>query len=87
MEDRQLEEELRYQITPVNCVVVLSELYFAFDNWIQFEINLANSLSKPIIGIKPWGSERMPVIVEEAANEVVGWDTGTIVKAIREHSR
>lgn len=87
MTGHQLEEELKYQIRSVNCVLVLGELYVAYNDWIQFEMDLASSLDKPIIAIRPWGSEHMPVLVSTAAKEVVGWESSAIVRAVREHAR
>ena len=86
MTNQQLEAELNYQISSVDCVLVLCELYVGYTAWIQFEIDLANSLGKPIIAIKPFGSLHMPVVVANAAREIVSWDTVAILKAIREHS-
>ena len=82
----QLEEQIRNQIRPVQCVIILSGIYVSYSSWIQFEIDFAKSLSKPIIGIRPWGSERMPTAVQQAANIIVGWNTNSIVDAIRTYS-
>jgi hypothetical protein len=78
-----LEDELRGQIRPVHVVIILGGMYVAHSDWIQFEIDFAKSLRKPIIGVRPWGAERMPQAVTDAANEVLGWNTGPIVDAIR----
>ena len=79
----KLEEELRQQIRPVEVVVILGGMYVAYSDWIQFEIDYATALSKPILGIKPWGAQVMPKAVQGAADEIVGWNTSTIVSAIR----
>lgn len=79
----KLKEELRQQIRPVEVVIILGGMYVAYSDWIQFEIDYANYLSKPILGIKPWGSQLMPKAVQDAADEIVGWNTSTIVAAIR----
>ena len=39
--------------------------------------------NKPIIGIEPWGSQRIPAEVQSAATTMVGWRTDSIVTAIR----
>lgn len=82
----QLEEQIKQQIRPVSTVIILGGLYVSYSKWIQFEIDFAKSLSKPIIGIQPWGSQRMPMAVQYAANTVVGWNTSSIVRAIRDFS-
>jgi hypothetical protein len=43
-------------------------------------------MDKPIIGIKPWGRERVPNSVREAADKIVGWKSDGIVNAIREYA-
>lgn len=60
----KLIEELDQQIKPVNCVLVLAGMYAAHSDWIEQEIKIANKYNKPIIGVKPWGQERIPWIVE-----------------------
>lgn len=80
---RKLKEELRQQIRPVEVVIILGGMYVAYSNWIQFEIDYAQYLDKSILGIKPWGAQRMPQAVQDAANKIVGWNTPTIVDAIR----
>ncbi|WIX32778.1 TIR domain-containing protein [Salinicola sp. JS01] len=79
-----LEEELRQQIRPTQCVVVLAGMYVAHSDWIQFEIDFAKSLGKPILGIIPWGADRTPISVSLAANKMVGWNANAIVSGIRE---
>ena len=79
----KLKEELRQQIRPVEVVLILGGMYVAYSDWIQFEIDYAKSLSKSILGIKPWGAQVMPTAVQDAADEIVGWNTSTIVSAIR----
>lgn len=85
--DRQaLIKELKEQIRPVHCVLILSGMYVAHSYWIQKEIDIAVNYEKPIIGIKPWGQERVPQAVSDVANEIVGWNTDSIIEAIRRHS-
>ena len=79
-------EALKKQIRPVNCVLIISGMYVAYSYWIQAEIDFANLIDKPIIGIKPWGSEQIPLAVQEAAIEMVGWNTSTNIGAIRDNA-
>lgn len=82
----QLEDELRDQIRPVEVVLIIGGMYVSYSNWIQFEIDFAKELGKPIIGIKPWNGQRMPDAVTNASDIIVGWNTPTIVQAIRDYS-
>jgi hypothetical protein len=78
-----LEEQLRRQIRPVQCVIIIAGMYVAHSSWIQFEIDFARELQKPILGIIPWGAERTPVAVSLAANLMVKWNSASIVHGIR----
>jgi hypothetical protein len=82
----KLVEELEEQIRPTNCVIVISGMYVAYRYWIQKEIDIATHYRKPIIGVKPWGQERTPQKVQDVAVEIVGWNTDSIVSAIRRYA-
>lgn len=71
------------QIRPTNIVVVLAGMYVAHRKWIQREIDLAQELHKPILGVHPWGSQMTPAEVQRSAICVVGWNTNSIVDALR----
>jgi len=83
MSAAQLKEEIRGQIRPVQCVVIVSGMYVNHSDWIQFEMDFAKSLDKPILGIRRWGEQRTPVAVEQCADEMVAWNSASIVAAIR----
>lgn len=40
-------------------------------------------MNKKIIAIEPFGSERTSTIVKSAADEIVKWNTDSIVNAIK----
>lgn len=74
------------QVRPVNCVLILGGMYAAYSEWVLKEIKLAQAYDKPIIGIYPWGQQNMPLAIQNAADELVGWNTNSIVNAIRRNS-
>ncbi len=84
--DAALERQIRSQMSPTQIVLVASGMYVAYRDWIGKEIDIATSMGKPIVGIKPWGSERVPAAVQLVAREVVNWNTDSIVAAIRKHA-
>jgi hypothetical protein len=57
----------------------------AYSDWIQWEICVAQQLNKPILGIKPWGAIKIPIAVQEAAIDIINWNTESIVEAIRSY--
>lgn len=79
----QIENAIRRKINPVNCVLVISGMYYNNREWMQFELDYANEMAKPIIAIKPWGNSIMPREITNIADTTVNWNTNSIVSAIR----
>ena len=79
----QLREAICRQMQPASCVIILAGVYSSYSKWINIEIELAKSMNKKIIAVEPWGSLRTSLAVKSAADEIVGWNTGSIVRAIR----
>ena len=79
----QLKEAIRRQMQPASCVIILAGVYSSYSKWINIEIELAKEMGKRIIAVEPFGAMRTSTVVKNAANEVVGWNTITIIRAIR----
>ena len=71
---------------PASCVLILAGVYATYSKWINIEIELAKELNKKIIAIEPWASKSTSTIVKNSADRIVGWNTDSIVNAIRELS-
>jgi len=87
LNDNELKQQIRRQIAPVNAVIILGGMYVSHSRWIQYEIDVAKEMNKPIIGIRPWNAERMPLAVTLAADVIVGWNTSSIVNAIKQYAK
>ncbi len=85
--DETSREDLIEQMKDVDAVVILSGLYSANKNLIQLQIDVALELEKPIVIVRPYGMENVPGSIENAANEVIGWNAGCIIDAIVESSQ
>ena len=83
---REIEQAIQRKIRPVNIVLVLSGMYYNYRHWMQYEIDTALSMNKPIIAIKPRGNLFIPSDISIAANTEVGWNSDSIVTAIRNYS-
>lgn len=81
--DYQLRATIKRQMQPASCILILAGVYSTYSKWINIEIQLAKEMNKKIIAIEPWGSQRTSLVVKNAANEIVGWNTNSIIKAIR----
>lgn len=78
----KLKSLLKQQISPASVVIILSGMYAAHSEWIDYEIDTAVELNKYIIGVKPWGQERIPTKVSNNADVMVGWNKDSVINAI-----
>lgn len=81
--DAQLRAAIESQMRPASCILILAGVYATYSKWINIEIEIAQKLGKKIIAVEYWGSERTSAVVKQAADEVVKWNTNSIVQAIR----
>ncbi len=81
-----LYEGLKRHIKQTNCVLAIAAMNVPRREFIQFEIEFAAAIDKPIIGVKPRGQIQVPKIVQDHAVKIVGWNTESIVSAIRKYS-
>lgn len=79
----QLKAAIRNQMQHASCVLIMAGVYSTYSKWINIEIELAREMGKTIIAIEPWGSQRTSLVVKQSADKVVGWNTSSIVSAIR----
>lgn len=87
--DSVLYKAIKQKMTFCNAIIIMAGVYSSYSKWIEKEIKIANdefSSNKPIIAIEPWGSEKTSQIVKNNADQVVKWNTSSIVDAIREHT-
>lgn len=72
------------QISPAQVVIVLGGMYAVHSAWIDYEISEAKRMNKTIIGIAPWGQERIPLKVQNTSVcPVVRWQRASIIQAVR----
>jgi MTH538 TIR-like domain (DUF1863) len=80
---RSVLKKVETRIVQADCVLVLAGMYGSWSPWIQSEVESAQDNRKPIIGVEPHGQQRVPEEVRNAALEMVGWRSESIVAAIR----
>jgi hypothetical protein len=78
--------QLRNQMRDADVFLIIAGMYAAHSEWIDFELQFARRIGRPIIGIDTWGSLRTPIAIQRAAREMVGWNGGSIVHAIRTYA-
>ena len=84
--DAELKQALTNKIAACSCVVVVSGMYASYSKWIDYEINEAIRFGKPIIGLRPWGQERVPSKILNNATKMVGWNRDSLISAIRQYA-
>ena len=85
--DTQLGQAIRRHMAPCHAVLILTGVYSTYSKWINNEIYLALrgfTNPKPIVAIRPRGNDRISEPVRQAADRIVGWNTESIVRAIRD---
>lgn len=85
--DTQLYNAIKGQMQHASVVLVLAGVYSSYSKWIDKEIYIAKNefyVPKKIIAIQPWGAEKTSLKVKNNADKIVGWNTNSIVSAIRE---
>ena len=80
--DRALQAAIFNQIARCHVVVIPLGMYANYSKWIQKEITGASPQAKPILGVDPWGQQRSSSVVANAAKEMVGWNSKSVVGGI-----
>ena len=83
--NKQLRDALNRKIYGASCVVFFSGVYSSYSDWIEEELIIAKQYGKPIVCIRPW-AQRKKSRLESYADEVVGWNAPTFVRAITTHA-
>ena len=84
--DQQLREAIQHHMQPCHVIIFLGGVYATYSKWMDKEIDIAkNGFTNPksILAIKPYGNTVISSTVREAADEIVNWNTDSIVAAIR----
>ena len=81
----KLEECLLNQMRPSSAIIILGGMYVSHSDWIDYEIDKAVEMNKIIIGVKPWGQEKIPKRLKDNADIIVGWNSSSIIKAVRDY--
>ena len=79
---QQLKVAIYSQIARSHVVVIPTGMYVNFSKWIRKEIDGAQEKEKPILAVNPWGQQRNPSVVSQAAALTVGWNKKTVISGI-----
>jgi Thoeris protein ThsB, TIR-like domain len=82
-----IKKRLSEKIENSNIVLGLAGMYANYSNWMEWELDKAIEKGIPIVGVLPWGQERISSTVSSRSKEDVKWNTESIITAIRKHSK
>lgn len=82
-----IRQRLGLKISDSDVLLAIAGVYATTSEWINFEIEVAYQLGIPIIGVTPWGQSKISSTVRNYAVDIVGWNTESVVKAIRKYSK
>ena len=82
-----IKTRLSQKIDNSDIVIGLAGMYASYSYWMEWELSKAQNLGKPIIGVIPWGQERISTTVSSKSIVDVRWNIERIVNAIRQHAK
>ncbi len=80
--EKEIEKKIKNQLLYCRCLLVLGGNY-ANKPWIKKEVEIAKSLNKKVIAVRPWNAYKIPKYLEGAADEVVGFNSKAIIERIK----
>lgn len=68
-------------------VLAIAGVYATYSDWMIWEMDKAKELGLNVVGVIPWGQERISQEVYKRSIIDVGWNADSIVAAIRNYSK
>jgi len=88
LSDDQLEARLRQHMRGVHVLLVLAHPRAVRSVWVRREIEMAVSLGKPIVAVRPRGQRNASLhpVLRDTSVEQVGWDAPAVARRISKWS-
>ena len=81
--EKKLREGIVNQMRFCDVVILIAGKYVTYSESIQMELDIAKEMGKPILAIRPFGASQTTSFAELYADEIVNWNSDSIVEAIR----
>lgn len=81
-----VKQKLSERIESSDVVLGIAGIYASHSDWMEWELDKASQKGIPIIGVAPRGQIYTSKVVSDRADEIVRWNTESIVDAIRRHA-
>lgn len=69
------------------CVVCPAGTWERFNDWARFTVETAHAHQLPIVAVEHFGPKNIDIRLKGHANTTIGWDSRSIVDAIRREAR
>ncbi len=80
--DEELKQRLTNKIEECNALIVVSRIYDQYSKWVDYEIEEALRLNKPIIGLKHRENEDTPTKISNNAKYLVEYNEKSLIEAV-----
>ena len=57
---KELQDALKRQMRPANIIIIFAGMYANYSDWIEFEMDFAKEIEKPMIGVRPGDNSESP---------------------------
>ena len=79
-----LYQAIKAQMVFCEVIIIMAGKYATYSKWINNEIQIAKGdFNKPVLAVRPWAATQVSSVVRDNADMMVGWNSSTIVTAIR----
>jgi hypothetical protein len=79
---KKIETGIWRQMKWCSTVLVLAGPH-ASKYWVKKEVEIAQKLGKKIIAVRPWGNHNVPQYLRQGSNEIIGFNSKTIIEKIK----
>jgi len=79
---KEIEKGIWKQMKWCSTILVLAGPH-ASKPWVKKEVEIAKKLGKKIIAVRPWGNHSVPQYLRQEADEIVGFNSKTIIEKIK----
>lgn len=85
--DSVIKGNITKKLIESDVVLAIAGIFASYSDWMQWEMDKAQELGLNVIGIIPWGQERISLQVANRSVDNVHWNADSIVEAIRKYSK
>ena len=82
-----IKAQITRRLEDSDIVLAIAGLYASHSDWMIWEMEKANELGLKVVGVIPWGQERISQEVYKRSIVDVRWNADSIVAAIRTYSK